>query len=155
MSHDCCIRCSNCPKTLLSCYSAHRPPSDAAFKVWLVVVLDSQHAWPRECDCVCVCVCVWCVHMCVYVCVCVCALLLPVLVSKLNCLYLLQEKKKKQREDGECWGVGVKINLLDQKIFNFAAHQTNFVFRQGVLRRARLFSSSSSSFSSSAFPFFL
>lgn len=72
------------------------------------------------------------------VCVCVCMLLLPMLVSKLNCLYLLQEKKGK-REDGENWGVGVKINLLDQKIFNFAAHQTNFVFRQGVLRRASLF----------------
>lgn len=35
--------------------------------------------------------------------------------------------------------MGVKINLLDQKIFHFAAHQTNFVFRQGLLRRARLF----------------
>lgn len=69
---------------------------------------------------------------------CVPALLLPMLVSKLNCLYLLQEKKRK-REDGEDRGVGVKINLLDQKIFNFAAHQTNFVFRQGVLRRACLF----------------
>lgn len=75
---------------------------------------------------------------CLHVRACVPALLLPVLVSKLNCLYLLQEKKRK-REDGEDRGVGVKINLLDQKIFNFAAHQTNFVFRQGVLRRACLF----------------
>lgn len=70
-------------------------------------------------------------------CVCVCALLVLMLVSKLNCLYLLQ--KKGNREAGEGRGVGVKINLLDQKIFNFAAHQTNFVFRQGVLRRTRLF----------------
>lgn len=77
-------------------------------------------------------------NVCMYVCVHVCALLLHMLVSKLNCLYLLQ-KKKWEREDGEGWGVGVKINLLDQKIFNFAAHQTNFVFRQGVLRRACLF----------------
>lgn len=52
-------------------------------------------------------------------CVCVRALLLPVLVSKLNCLYLLQEKKKGGRrgklEAAEGRGGGVKINLLDQK----------------------------------------
>lgn len=85
-----------------------------------------------------------CVHACVRMHACVPALLLPMLVSKLNCLYLLQEEKGK-REDGADRGVGVKINLLDQKIFNFAAHQTNFVFRQGVLRRACLFFSLSSS----------
>lgn len=71
---------------------------------------------------------------------CVCALRLLMLVSKLNCLYLFQKKKKKmKREGGKRPGVGVKINLLDQKIFNFAAHQTNSVFRKGVLRPARLF----------------
>lgn len=51
-------------------------------------------------------------------CVSVCALLLPVLVSKLNCLYLLQEKKEggEEREAGGSGEKGgVKINLLDQK----------------------------------------
>lgn len=47
------------------------------------------------------------------VCVCVHTLLLTMLVSKLNCLYLLQKKRK--GEDGKRLGVGVKINLLDQK----------------------------------------
>lgn len=44
---------------------------------------------------------------------CVHTLLLTMLVSKLNCLYLLQKKRK--GEDGKRLGVGVKINLLDQK----------------------------------------